>query len=138
MRIIRDPARYEAEDVVGRDAFVTRLPNLVLSALHAFVPTHIVVLEARHRWRMTASAAARPHILVLTTTLPAREGDGTPAFVLDLAQALSADNDITILAPRVPDSAAHEHLGNVEIKRFPYFPKRLRASPTARSCRTCK
>ncbi len=74
---------------------------------------------------MTASAAARPHILVLTTTLPAREGDGTPAFVLDLAQALSADNDITILAPRVPESAAHEHIGNVEIKRFPYFPKRL-------------
>ena len=74
---------------------------------------------------MTPAAAARPHILVLTTTLPAREGDGTPAFVLDLAQALSADNDITILAPRVPESAAHEHIGNVEIKRFPYFPKRL-------------
>jgi SAM-dependent methyltransferase len=45
LRIIRDPARYEAEDVVGRDAFVTKLPNFVLSVLHAFVPTHIVVLR---------------------------------------------------------------------------------------------
>jgi SAM-dependent methyltransferase len=44
-RIIRDPARYAAEDVVGRDAFVTKLPRIVLSALHPFVPTYIVVLR---------------------------------------------------------------------------------------------
>lgn len=68
---------------------------------------------------------ARPRILVLATTVPAQEGDGTPAFVLTLAQALSADNDITILTPRVPGAAASERVGNVEIRRFRYFPQRL-------------
>ena len=78
MRIIRDPARYEAEDVVGRDAFVTRLPNFVLSALHAFVPTHIVVLGSPAPLADDRVRGCAPHILVLTTTLPAREGDGRP------------------------------------------------------------
>jgi glycosyltransferase involved in cell wall biosynthesis len=74
---------------------------------------------------MTSPAAARPRILVLTTTLPAREGDGTPAFVLELAQALGEKNDIVILAPRVPGGAATERLDNVEIRRFPYFFERF-------------
>jgi glycosyltransferase involved in cell wall biosynthesis len=68
---------------------------------------------------------ARPRILVLATTVPAREGDGTPAFVLTLARALSADNDVTILTPRVPGAAEKERSGNVEIRRFRYFPRRL-------------
>jgi glycosyltransferase involved in cell wall biosynthesis len=71
------------------------------------------------------STGTRPRILVLTTTLPARPDDGTPAFVLELAQALSEENDLTILAPRVPASAARERLGEVEIRRFPYFPRRF-------------
>lgn len=68
---------------------------------------------------------ARPRILVLATTVPAREGDGTPAFVLTLGRALSHDNDVTILTPSVPGAAATEVAGNVEIRRFRYFPQRL-------------
>jgi SAM-dependent methyltransferase len=45
LRVIRDPARYAAEDVVNRDALVTKLPMLALSVLHPFVPTYILVLR---------------------------------------------------------------------------------------------
>jgi SAM-dependent methyltransferase len=45
LRVIRDPARYAAEDVVRPNALVTKLPAPVLSALHPFVPTYIVVLR---------------------------------------------------------------------------------------------
>lgn len=68
---------------------------------------------------------ARSRVLVLATTVPAREGDGTPAFVLTLAQALSHDNEVTILTPRVPRCAARERSGDVEIRRFRYFPRRF-------------
>lgn len=44
-RVIRDPARYAAEDVVRRDALLTKLPRLVLSALHPFMPTYILILR---------------------------------------------------------------------------------------------
>jgi glycosyltransferase involved in cell wall biosynthesis len=69
--------------------------------------------------------SARPRVLVLATTVPARDDDGTPAFVVTLAQALARDNDVTILTPRVPVGAASERSGNVEIRRFPYFPTRF-------------
>lgn len=45
--------------------------------------------------------------------------------MLSLARALSADNEITIVTPRVPGAAAYERCGDVEIRRFPYFPRRL-------------
>jgi glycosyltransferase involved in cell wall biosynthesis len=67
----------------------------------------------------------RRRLLVLATTVPAREDDGTPAFVLTLAQALGRDNDVTILTPRVRGAAASERSGGVEIRRFPYFPRRF-------------
>lgn len=72
-----------------------------------------------------AKQGRRPRILVLATTVPAREDDGTPAFVLTLAQALASANDVSILTPRVPDSASRERLGGVEIVRFGYFPRRF-------------
>lgn len=71
------------------------------------------------------SKGRRIHVLVLTTTLPARVDDGTPAFVLTLAQELSVENDVTILAPRVTGAASREKHGNLEIKRFAYFPRPL-------------
>jgi glycosyltransferase involved in cell wall biosynthesis len=71
------------------------------------------------------SARARPRVLVLATTVPARDDDGTPAFVLTLAQALSRDNDVTILTPRVPGAVESERAGDVEIRRFPYFLRRF-------------
>jgi ubiquinone/menaquinone biosynthesis C-methylase UbiE len=45
LRVIRNPARYAAEDVVRRDGLVTKLPRVVLSALHPFIPTYILVLR---------------------------------------------------------------------------------------------
>lgn len=45
LRIVRDPARYAAEDVVRPGSVVTRLPEAVLALLHAFVPTYILVLR---------------------------------------------------------------------------------------------
>jgi glycosyltransferase involved in cell wall biosynthesis len=71
------------------------------------------------------SMRPRPRILVLATTVPAREDDGTPAFVLTLARELSRDNDVTILTPRVAGGAPSEKHGNLEIRRFPYFPRRF-------------
>jgi colanic acid/amylovoran biosynthesis glycosyltransferase len=68
---------------------------------------------------------SRPRILVLATTVPAHDDDGTPAFVVTLGQALSSENDVTILAPMVPGAAARELWGNLQIKRFRYFPKRF-------------
>lgn len=67
-----------------------------------------------------------PRILVLTSTLPARMDDGTPAFVADLALELAEDFEVRIVAPAVPGGAAHERLGDrVDIVRYRYFPRRF-------------
>jgi len=62
-------------------------------------------------------------ILVLTSTLPARPGDGTPEFVLTLSLKLADSAVVMILAPRV--KLAVSRVDAVEIRRFPYFPKRF-------------
>ncbi|WP_082104672.1 glycosyltransferase [Demequina soli] len=68
---------------------------------------------------------ALPRVLVLTSTLPAREGDGTPAFVADLARELGREFEVRILTPAVPGGAPRERLGeNVEAIRYRYFPSR--------------
>ncbi len=59
-------------------------------------------------------------MLVLTTTLPARQGDGTPEFVLWLAQALRDDFEMHIVGPRVSGARAYENLDGVVIRRFAY------------------
>lgn len=66
----------------------------------------------------------RPRVVVLTTTLPAEKGDGTPAFVLDLATALSDKFDITIVAPRVRRAQGRSTIDGVDVVRFPYFLRR--------------
>jgi glycosyltransferase involved in cell wall biosynthesis len=66
----------------------------------------------------------RPSVLVLTTTLPARAGDGTPEFVLTLAEALSTEADVTVVSPRVRGSEPTTRVGSVTILRVPYFPRR--------------
>lgn len=64
-------------------------------------------------------------ILVLTSTLPARTDDGTPAFVADLARELAEEFEVRILAPAVPGGAAHEQLSDrVDVVRYRYFPRR--------------
>lgn len=67
---------------------------------------------------------AGPRLLVLTTTFPARRGDGTPAFVLTLAEAMAAATRPTVLAPRVDGASARESWGAVRVRRFAYFPRR--------------
>ena len=46
----------------------------------------------------------RRRLLVLASTYPARAGDGTPAFVRDLAAAESSRYETTVLVPSVPGS----------------------------------
>lgn len=61
---------------------------------------------------------------MLTTTLPAKKGDGTPEFVLTLAAALGREHEVTVLAPRVRGGAKTEVVDGVRIERFAYFPHR--------------
>jgi glycosyltransferase involved in cell wall biosynthesis len=64
-------------------------------------------------------------LLVMTSTFPAFEGDGTPAFVSDLAKYEARHFETLVLTPRVPGAPAVEHHGDgLRIERFPYFPKR--------------
>lgn len=66
-----------------------------------------------------------PRVLVLTSTFPARLGDGVPAFVADLSNELARDYDVRILAPAVPGGAPRERLSErVEVVRYRYFPRR--------------
>ena len=64
-------------------------------------------------------------LLVMTSTFPAFEGDGTPAFVSDLAKYEARHFETLVLTPRVPGAPIVEHHGDrLRIVRFPYFPKR--------------
>lgn len=65
-------------------------------------------------------------ILVTTSTFPVVPSDGSPRFVFDLAQALTAHGSVTVLAPHAPGAAGKEVWGGVAIQRFRYFrPARL-------------
>ena len=63
-------------------------------------------------------------MLVLTSTLPAHPGDGTPEFVLTLAQGLADEFAVTVVTPRVPGAPRRQQIDGVEIRRFGYFPRR--------------
>ncbi len=64
-------------------------------------------------------------LLVTTSTFPAFEGDGTPAFVSDLAKYEARYFKTLVLTPRVPNASAVERHGDgLRIERFPYFPRR--------------
>ena len=64
-------------------------------------------------------------LLVLTSTFPAFEGDGTPGFVHDLAKYEARHFETLVLTPRVPHAPAVESHGErLRIERFPYFPRR--------------
>jgi glycosyltransferase involved in cell wall biosynthesis len=68
-------------------------------------------------------AATRPSLVMVTTTFPARPGDGTPEFVLTLARSIR-DFDVTVVAPRMPGGARDETIDNVRVRRAAYFPRR--------------
>ena len=68
---------------------------------------------------------ASRRLLILTSTMPAREGDGTPAFVADLSAQLAEDFEVRILAPAVPGAPARTRLDDrVDVIRYRYFPRR--------------
>lgn len=69
------------------------------------------------------SAEPALKVVVVTTTLPAQIGDGTPEFVLTLARSLPGV-DVTVIAPRMPGSAREETIDGVRIRRVAYFPRR--------------
>jgi len=60
-------------------------------------------------------------ILLTTSTFPQRLGDGLPRFVYDLAHALTRQYQVVVLAPHAGGLALEEAMGQVEVRRFPYF-----------------
>jgi glycosyltransferase involved in cell wall biosynthesis len=73
--------------------------------------------------RQRDAATTRPSVVMVTTTFPARPGDGTPEFVLTLARSIR-DFDVTVVAPRMPGGARDEMVDNVRVRRVAYFPRR--------------
>jgi len=63
-------------------------------------------------------------LLVLASTYPARAGDGTPAFVRDLAIAEAEEYDTTVLVPAIPAATADETDATLTVRRFRFFPRR--------------
>ena len=63
-------------------------------------------------------------ILVTTSTFPVHTSDGTPRFVYDLADALTAHAEVTALAPDASGASNSERIGALDIHRFRYFPVR--------------
>ena len=61
-------------------------------------------------------------LLTLTTTFPRHLEDTTPAFVYELCDWLANHGiDTTVLAPHDKDAQLTESMGNLKIRRFPYF-----------------
>lgn len=63
-------------------------------------------------------------MLVLASTFPAEVGDGTPAFVADLARVEATGFDTVVLAPKVPGGRPRETQDGVEVRRYRFFPRR--------------
>ncbi|GAA1055645.1 glycosyl transferase family 1 [Agromyces luteolus] len=69
-------------------------------------------------------AGQKPRLLVLASTFPAHASDGTPAFVRDLAEREAERFDVMVVVPRVPGAPARERVGELEVRRYGYFPRR--------------
>lgn len=67
--------------------------------------------------------SAKPRLLVVASTFPGRQGDGTPEFIRDLTLRLSDDFDTVLLVPRIPGAPDHEEIGGLRVERFRYFPR---------------
>jgi colanic acid/amylovoran biosynthesis glycosyltransferase len=63
-------------------------------------------------------------ILMLSTTVPRRSGDGDPSFILDSAASIARHAPVTLVAPRLSGAPERTRLEGVEIRRFAYFPAR--------------
>ncbi|MFX0210219.1 MAG: glycosyltransferase, partial [Candidatus Hodarchaeota archaeon] len=58
---------------------------------------------------------------MLTTSFPRYHGDGTGHFIFDLADELSKQHDMTIIAPGMDGLNSYETIGKLKIFRFHYF-----------------
>lgn len=65
--------------------------------------------------------AGKPKLLVLATTFPKSFGDGTPSFVLDIAQQHAKHFQVWVLTPMVPGAKRWEKMGDIRISRFHYL-----------------
>lgn len=82
--------------------------------------------EPSNRRTSSSQPLSLPPLILLTSTLPVREGDGVPRFVLDLAVAMAHYCHVTLLAPHSSGAAKSEESRGVSIRRFSYFfPSRL-------------
>ncbi|MCB2412729.1 glycosyltransferase [Demequina sp. TTPB684] len=72
---------------------------------------------------MTSHHSDRP-LLVLASTYPAHNGDGTPSFVRDLAVGLADRFAPHLLVPAVPGGPSEEAADGITVSRYRYFPRR--------------
>lgn len=72
----------------------------------------------------SAPPGRKPGVLMTASTLPRWDGDTEPRFILELAEALADDFDVTVLAPHCAGAARKEHMGRVKVVRFRYAPAR--------------
>lgn len=73
---------------------------------------------------VATSTPYRRRVLVIASTFPAAEDDGTPGFIRDLSIELAREFDVLVLVPAVPGAPCSETIGGVEVRRFRYFPRR--------------
>ena len=75
--------------------------------------------------RTASRSPIRPlRVLITTSTFPIHLDDGHPRFIYDLADALAAHAEVTVLAPDSPDAVRRERMGALDVHRFSYFPLR--------------
>jgi len=67
------------------------------------------------------SASAPLNVLVTASTFPSRPDDGSPRFILDLAESLATYWNVTVLAPHLPGAARQERVNSIDIRRYSYF-----------------
>lgn len=66
------------------------------------------------------------NVLFLTHNFPRNEGDAAGSFILRLASALGKEGvRVRVVAPGAEGLAAHERVGDVEVDRFRYAPRRF-------------
>jgi glycosyltransferase involved in cell wall biosynthesis len=69
--------------------------------------------------------AAKPRLLVLTSTFPRWPGDPEPGFVHELAKRLTPLFEVRVVCPHARGAAVRETLEGVEVVRYRYAPSRL-------------
>jgi colanic acid/amylovoran biosynthesis glycosyltransferase len=77
------------------------------------------VVDARDA---TTHSPKRPRLLVVASTYPSRDDDGTPGFVRDLARGEAREFDTVV---RVPGAPSREESDGLVVERFGYFLRRF-------------